>query len=197
MEGLTDALCERIAALRYEDLGPDTVARVKDAIGDGLSVAVAGSTEKPVAILADYVRSLESAPRSTVWGYGFKSSAASAALVNAASAHVLDYEPMSSPSTHAVSPVMPVAFALAEVRDCSGRDIVTACAKGFEMQHRLLYAGKLPPRSDRRFHQVGMVVAWAQPSRPRICSGSMRTDCARRLASQLRARARCSATAAR
>jgi aconitate decarboxylase len=157
MEGLTDALCERIAALRYEDLGPDTVARVKDAIGDGLSVAVDGSTEKPVAILADYVRSLESAPRSTVWGYGFKSSAASAALVNAASAHVLDYEPMSSPSTHAVSPVMPVAFALAEVRDCSGRDIVTACAKGFEMQHRLLYAGKLPPRSDRRFHQVGMV----------------------------------------
>ncbi len=157
VEKLTDALCERIAAIDYENLGADTVARVKDAVGDGLSVAVAGSGEKPVGILADYVRSLESAGRSTVWGYGFKTSPASAALVNAASAHVLDYEPMSSPSTHAVSPVMPVAFALAEVRDCSGRDIVTACAKGFEMQHRLLFAGKMPPRPERRFHQVGMV----------------------------------------
>lgn len=153
----TEQLCDLIAGIQYDDLGSDTVARVKDAIGDGLSVAIAGSTERPVAILADYVRSLEAAPVATVWGYGFKTSAASAALVNAASAHVLDYEPMSSPSTHAVSPVMPVAFALAEARDCGGRDVVTACAKGFEIQHRLLYAGRMPPRGTRQFHQLGMV----------------------------------------
>lgn len=153
----TEELCERVASIQYADLDATTVARVKDAIGDGLSVAVAGCGERPVAILADYVRSLESGPVVTVWGYGFKTSAASAVLVNAASAHVLDYEPMSSPSTHAVSPVLPVVLALAESRDSSGRDIITACAKGFELQHRLLYAGKMPPRSDRQFHQLGMV----------------------------------------
>lgn len=153
----TEQLCDLIAGLRYDDLGPDTVARVKDAIGDGLSVAVAGSSERPVAILADYARSLEAAPVATVWGYGFKTSPASAALVNAASAHVLDYEPMSSPSTHAVSPVLPVVLALAEARGCGGRDVVTACAKGFEIQHRLLYAGRMAPRGMRQFHQLGMV----------------------------------------
>lgn len=113
----TGQLCDLIAGIQYDDLGSDTVARVKDAIGDGLSVAIAGSSERPVAILADYVRSLEAAPAATVWGYGFKTSPASAALVNAAAAHVLDYEPMSSPSTYAVSPVLPVVLALAEARD--------------------------------------------------------------------------------
>ncbi len=153
----TERLCGLLAGIQYEDLGSDTVARVKDAIGDSLSVAVAGSTERPVAILADYVRSLESAPVATVWGYGFKTSPASAALVNAASAHVLDYEPMSSPSMHVVSPVLPVVLALAEPRGLSGSEVVTACAKGFEIQHRLLYAGRMGPRATRQFHQLGMV----------------------------------------
>lgn len=154
---ITEQISERIAGTGFAELDSSTVSKVKDAIGDGLAVSVAGCKERPVSILANYVRSIEAKPVATVWGYGYKTSAASAALVNAASAHVLDYEPMSSPSTHAVSPVVPVAFAVAEVEGRSGREIVAACAKGFEIQHRLLYAAKEPPRGERRFHPPGVV----------------------------------------
>ena len=154
---LTRKLCERIVATRYESLDARTVFKVKEAVRDGFSVAIAGCRQEPVTILSDYVRSLGSAPVATVWGHGYKTSMASAAFVNAASEHVLDYEPMSSPSTHAVSPVLPGIMALAEAEGHGGREIIAACAKGIEMQQRLLYACTEPPRELQRFHQPGMV----------------------------------------
>lgn len=153
----TQELCERIAAVRFESLDASTIYKVKEAIRDGLAVGIAGCNQRPVTILADYVRGLGAAPVVTVWGHGFRTSPASAVLVNAAAAHVLDYEPMSSPSTHAVSPVLPTVIALAEAEGRGGRDIVTACAKGFEMQHRLLHATAETSRAQRRFHQLGTV----------------------------------------
>ena len=38
--GLTDELCKIIHATRYESLGADCVARVKQAIQDGIPVAL-------------------------------------------------------------------------------------------------------------------------------------------------------------
>lgn len=153
----TQKICERIAAVRFESLDSSTIYKVKEAIRDGLAVSIAGCKQRPVTILAEYVRGIGATPVVTVWGHGFKTSPASAVLVNAASAHVLDYEPMSSPSTHAVSPVLPAVIALAEAESRGGRDIVTACAKGFEMQHRLLHAAAETARAQRRFHPPGMV----------------------------------------
>ena len=148
----TRQLCECIAATTYDALDRETIAKVTEAIVDGVAVGIAGCRQKPVSILADYASSVGNTREASLWGRGIKVSAASAALVNAAATHVLDYEPMSSPSTHAVSPVLPVAFALAETHGLTGRKVVTACAKGFEIQHRLLYATAEPVRRERRFH---------------------------------------------
>jgi aconitate decarboxylase len=70
--------------------------------------------------------------------------------------HVLDFEPMSSPPTHAVSPTVPVALALGEMLRAPGREIVTACAKGFEMQGRVLLASS-HERGSLPFHTPGVV----------------------------------------
>jgi aconitate decarboxylase len=70
--------------------------------------------------------------------------------------HVLDFEPMSSPPTHALSPTLPVALALGEMLKASGREIVTACAKGFEMQGRVLLASS-HERGALAFHTPGIV----------------------------------------
>lgn len=152
----TLAIAERVTALTYSDLDRDTVTAVKRLIADGVAVAIAGSAEEPPHILADYVANQSRATRATVWGFGFKSTAAQAAFVNAASMHVLDYEPMSNPPTHAVSPTLPVAFALAEVRHTDGREIIAACAKGFEMQGRVLAAAD-PKRGSLPFHTPGVI----------------------------------------
>ena len=152
----TLAIAERVCPVKYGDLNTETVAMVKRLIADGVAVAMAGSTEAPPRILADFAANQGRAQRATVWGFGFKTTPVEAAYVNAASMHVLDFEPMSNPPTHAVSPTVPVAFALAESRHTDGRDIIAACAKGFEMQGRVLLAAD-PKRGSLPFHTPGVI----------------------------------------
>ena len=157
--GLTRNLCEMIQATRYESLGDDCVAKVRQAIQDGVAVALAGCGEEPVTIGTEHVRSLGGAPQATIWGAGFKASVVQAAQINAMATHVLDFEPMWSPPTHSVSPTVPVALALAEFKGASGRQIITAVAKGLEIQGRLQYAGNQYVPEDLKFHPPGVAGA--------------------------------------
>lgn len=154
--GRTLEVAERATRLSSEDIDADTLAVAKRLIADGIAVAVAGTAETAPRLIAEQVREQHCAERSTVWGFGLRSSPSQAAFANAASMHVLDFEPMSSPPTHAVSPTVPAAFALGEALGSSGRDIVAACAKGFEMQGRVLAAG-IHARGALPFHTPGVV----------------------------------------
>lgn len=154
--GLTNDLCEIIHATRFESLGDECVARVKQAIQDGVAVALAGCAEQPVTIAIAHAKRLGGAPQASVWGAGFKASVVQAANINAMATHVLDFEPMWSPPTHAVSPTVPVAFALAEFQGASGRDLITAVAKGLEIQGRLQYAGNQFVPEHLKFHPPGV-----------------------------------------
>lgn len=155
-EAVTRSLCEQMIATRFDTLGAECVQRVKQAVADGIAVAVAGAREKPVALLAAQVQRFGGTPESGVWGYGYKTSSVQAAFVNGVATHVLDYEPMWLPPTHAVSPVLPVAIALAEANGYGGRDVVTAVAKGMELQGRLQYAGDQFEPEKLRFHPPGV-----------------------------------------
>lgn len=152
----TAELCKTLSAVTFESLDRETVAAVKRLIADAIAVAIAGSREVPPRIVADHVRELGATPASSVWGFGMRTAPAHAAYANAVSMHVLDFEPMSSPPTHAASPVVPAAFALAEARGASGGDIVAACAKGFEIQGRVLVASA-HDRGELPFHSPGVV----------------------------------------
>jgi 2-methylcitrate dehydratase PrpD len=152
----TARIASRVCEVGHENLDVAAIAAVKRLIADGVAVAVAGAREEAPSLLARHAREAGGAPQATVWGFGFKVAPAQAAFVNAASMHVLDFEPMSNPPTHAVSPTVPAAFALAEARGADGRDLVTACAKGFEMQGRVLLAAD-PARGSLRFHTPGII----------------------------------------
>lgn len=154
---LTRQLCEVITAAGFESLGDECVRRVKQAIADGLAVAAAGSLQDPVEIAAAHVKSLGGQPQATVWGHGFRTSTVQAAFVNGVATHVLDFEPMWLPPTHAVSPTVPVAFALAEAEALDGREVVAAVAKGMEIQSRLQFAANQYKPAALRFHPPGIV----------------------------------------
>ncbi|MCT6962822.1 MmgE/PrpD family protein, partial [Salmonella enterica subsp. enterica serovar Typhimurium] len=77
---------------------------VKQAISDGIAVALAGCREPQLKIAVEHMQSLGGAPQATVWGWGVKASVVQAAFLNAASTHVLDFEPMANPPGHCVSP---------------------------------------------------------------------------------------------
>ena len=154
--GITQQICGTISGIGYDDLGGDCIARVKRAIKDGLAVAVAGAGEAPINIMAAHLREMGAKGTATVWGHGFKTSPVYAALINGMSTHVLDFEPMWSPPTHSVSPTVPVAFALAEAHGYTGKQIVTAVAKGLEIQGRMQYAGDQYVPEELPFHPPGV-----------------------------------------
>jgi aconitate decarboxylase len=154
--GLTKNLCEIIEATRYESLGESCVSLVKRAIKDGVAVALAGSREPPVLIMTAHMLALGGAPQASVWGTRTRVAVTQAAYINSVATHVLDFEPMWSPPTHAVSPTLPVAFALAETQRLGGRDIIRAVAKGLEIQGRLQYAGDQYVPEALRFHPPGV-----------------------------------------
>ncbi len=152
----TAQLAARICEIGFESLDQATISTVKRLITDGVAVAIAGSKEGPPVLVAQYVRELGCRPQASVWGFGFKTAPAYAAYTNAVSMHVLDFEPMSNPPTHAVSPTVPGVLALAETLQADGKEIIAACAKGFEMQGRVLIAANLE-RGSLPFHTPGVV----------------------------------------
>jgi 2-methylcitrate dehydratase PrpD len=153
--GLTREICTIIHETRYEDLGEGCVRRVKQAITDGVAVALAGGGERPVKILTEHLLEMGGAQQASVWGTDVRLSVVQAAYVNSVATHVLDFEPMWSPPTHSVSPTVPVAFALAEGHGHTGRQIIAAVAKGLEIQGRLQYAGNQYVPEALRFHPPG------------------------------------------
>ena len=152
----TAKLADIVCAKGYDVLDHDAITAVKRLILDGVAVAIAGTAADASKIVAAHTREGGGMPQATVWGCGYKTTASAAAYANAVSMHVLDFEPMSSPPTHAVSPVVPMALALAEARGGSGRDVIAACAKGFEIQGRILAAAK-PARGALPFHSPGVM----------------------------------------
>lgn len=154
--GLTRQLCARINETTFESLGETCVARVKQAISDGIAVAVAGAHETQAVLLASHVKSLGGAPQATVWRHGYRTSTVQAAYVNGVAIHVLDFEPMWLPPTHAVSPVLPVALALAEANGNDGREVIAAVARGMELQGRIQYAANQFEPEKLRFHPPGV-----------------------------------------
>src|SRR5262249_46624829 len=87
--GATAKISELVCKVGFQDLDAATIAMVKRLVMDGIAVAIAGSTETPPKLLAEYVRDLGCRPQASVWGADFKTTAAYAAYVNAASMHVL------------------------------------------------------------------------------------------------------------
>lgn len=154
---LTRELCEKIAATDFEAMGQPALAAARQLTLDGLAVAVAGSGEPPITILAEHYRSLGGTPEASVIGRGFRTSSVTAAAINGASMHVLDFEPMWSPANHALSTTLAAILALAQKRALTGREVVTALVKGCEIQGWIREAsGQYEPRGHK-FHPPGAV----------------------------------------
>jgi len=155
--GLTATLAARIAATRYEDLSEPARAAARRLVLDGIAVAVAGTHEDAIRILAAHEQALGGTPEATAIGFGFRTDSVRAAALNGAAMHVLDFEPMWSPATHALSTTLPVALALGEARGLAGREVLTALVNGIEIQGCLREAsGQFIPE-QLQFHPPGLV----------------------------------------
>jgi aconitate decarboxylase len=155
---ITRKLCEKIVATTVDDVGESAIAKARQLVLDGIAVAVAGARiEQAPKILANYLRGQESMPECSALGFGFRLAPAPAALLNATSMHVLDFEPMWTPATHALSPALAPALALAESIGGNGREVLAAVIKGVEIQGWIRRACGHVESRDFKFHPPGMV----------------------------------------
>ncbi len=132
------------SSLRFEQLPAEVVSKAKLCILDTLGCCIFGASLPSVRKVADMVAAEQCAPQAAVFGMPFRTSAASAALVNGTSAHAFQLDEIHIESTlHPGSLALTAAFALAECdRAVSGRDFIAAMVAGYEVGIRIGLAAK-------------------------------------------------------
>lgn len=137
----TETLAAYVAGLTYDAIPAEVLERAKVLTLDFLGSAVrarseADSTPSILAMLS--ALGLDSAGEATVFGDTKTYTPAVAALLNGALGHSLDFDDTHADSSlHPSAPVVPAAFAVGEIVNASGRDVLTAIVAGYEVCCRL------------------------------------------------------------
>jgi 2-methylcitrate dehydratase PrpD len=157
---LTQVLAHKSAAFEYEDLPRGAHELARQCILDYFGVALAGAGDELVRLLLDEVIEACGAPQASVIGHQTRLPVLSAALVNGAAGHALDYDDvnMAMPGHPSVA-ILPGLLALAELRQSSGREVITAFVAGYETACRI-GAALQPGHYNLGFHSTGTVGAF-------------------------------------
>jgi 2-methylcitrate dehydratase PrpD len=131
-----NALWERFGRLSLDAIPVEASVAARQCILDWLGCTLAGSTEPLAEILrAEFAE--EDGP-ATVIGGSQRASAKTAALINGAAGHALDFDDTNLVGgLHATAAVLPAALALAEDLGASGADLLCAYVAGVEVCARL------------------------------------------------------------
>jgi aconitate decarboxylase len=138
---------------------------VREVLLDGLANLIAGSAEPLATPIAAYVRDLAGPERATVVGHEFKTHPVHAAFANAIFSHSMDFELVSYPPTHPVSPVLPPLLALSEGLHLDVEQFSLALIAGLEVTGALrsgkptTWGGIHPPGS---YGMMGAAAACAK-----------------------------------
>jgi aconitate decarboxylase len=159
---LTSRICDAIVAAAAAPLDADVLRAARQLFLDGVSVAVAGARleEAPRLLLEHFEDPLTGnggGSTATVLGLGARLGTVPAALVNGAAIHVLDFEPMWLPATHALSPALAPTLALGQALGASGARMLKALVLGIEIQGRLRQAAGKLQSHELQFHPPGFV----------------------------------------
>src|SRR6195952_1497013 len=136
--GLTRALAEQARALRLEDIPQAVRAWARQCVLDYIGCAVAGASDELVFMLLAELREQGGHEVASVLGHPERLPAPSAAMVNGASSHALDFDDVNlAMPGHPSVAILPALLALAEERGSSGADVLTAFVAGYELQCRI------------------------------------------------------------
>ena len=132
---VSERIAQHVSTLRFDALPRTTVEVSKKLMLDTLAVAWAGR-DAPGAPEAHALMTADGGKAdSTIWGYGGKLPASSAAFLNSLFGAALDYDAVNT--VHADVCVLPAALALAEREHASGEAFLTAYAVGCDLACRL------------------------------------------------------------
>jgi 2-methylcitrate dehydratase PrpD len=154
---LTRRLAKRASTVTYDAL-PERVRSVaRQCVIDYYGVALAGADDPLVAIVLDELGEAGGNPQASIIGHSVRLPALSAALVNGAAGHALDYDDVNlAMPGHPSVAILPGLLALAEQRRSPGREVIAAFVAGYETACRI-GAALRPGHYDLGFHATGTV----------------------------------------
>jgi 2-methylcitrate dehydratase PrpD len=162
MANETVLLAQYAAALRYEDIPADVIARAKQCIADTIAVMIYGYDLPWSRMIVRYVEKNAAGGRSRILGAGATTPggplvhAPGAALANGALAHAFEMDNLTWPSTgvHPGATLLAPALAVAQERGIGGRELIAAVVAGAEVMIRIGRATRHRNES-RGFHAPG------------------------------------------
>jgi 2-methylcitrate dehydratase PrpD len=145
---LSQTLADHVAALRWEQLPEACQRGTRSSLLDMLGCMLAATGLEPACkAFADLAKRDGGEPQATAIGYGFRTSASRAALVNGSLTHALDFEDgLDGLPVHANASSIPAALAIAEMLpQVTGKQLLTALAAGCDLSCRLAAALDVNP----------------------------------------------------
>lgn len=153
----TVRLARYAAALRYEDLPAEIVARAKECIADTVAAIICGAALPWSRIVIAYAERTGPGGKSHILGTGGAAvSAPAAALANGALAHAFELDSLTRPGAgvHPGATLLPPALAIAQQQGLGGRALIAAFVAGCEVMVRIGRATG-HTNEERGFHAPG------------------------------------------
>lgn len=149
------------ATLSPDQIPAAVMRRTEDLMLDCLASVIAGSSARPIQTISRFCDAMGPAHGTAQDMVNRRqTSPLFAAMVNAASAHMVEQDDVHNGSVfHPAAVIFPPAIAVAQDLNRSGRELLTACVAGYETGIRI---GEFLGRSHYRvFHTTGTVGAVA------------------------------------
>src|SRR6202790_756350 len=134
----TRALVRAVGGIRWDETPEDAREVARHCLLNFSGVAIAGSREPLTDILVNEIVNGERSAEASLLGRKERASRLTAALVNGAAGHALDFDDTHmAMGGHPSVPIIPAILALAETTGASGRDVLDAIVVGIEAECRL------------------------------------------------------------
>ena len=135
----TRTIARFVSGLRYEDIPPEVIARIKLLMLDSLGCALYGASLEWSRILRQTLGAVDTTQGCRVWGTAEKLSAPHAALVNGTLVQSFELDDVHRQGVlHVGAVTLPPLLAVTEMRPgLSGREFLAAAVAGYEIGPRV------------------------------------------------------------
>lgn len=152
MNNTASILARFVDEIRHDDIPKELVNEAKRLLMDSVGCAMAGTCTQKGQIALKFARSYGSSTEATIIGAREKAPAAVASFANGELFNAMDYDALCAPSGHITPYVLAAPLAVAEWKNASGKDLITAIVISHEIAQRisagLVIAGSLSRKTS-------------------------------------------------
>ncbi|MEW6199331.1 MAG: MmgE/PrpD family protein [Planctomycetota bacterium] len=144
MAGLAQRLAQRAHATSFENLSPEVVHETKRRVLDSIGCALGAWSSRPARVTREVAQAVTMPGGASLLGSRHRTTPDLAAFSNGALVRYLDFNDtyLSKEPAHP-SDNIPAALAVGQACRADGRQVITACVLGYELQCRLCDAASL------------------------------------------------------